>query len=93
MKKREWGALSFRVRKGTSLFFAGLLCFAMPAMAHAVEMSGEGQTEARPAKAVVENEPADDDALAIIVHPDNPVSRLTRQQLEGIFRGKIVNWK
>ncbi|WP_370798079.1 L,D-transpeptidase family protein [Adlercreutzia equolifaciens] len=29
-------------------------------------MSGEGQTEARPAKAVVENEPADDDALAII---------------------------
>ena len=66
MKKREWGALSFRVRKGTSLFFAGLLCFAMPAMAHAVEMSGEGQTEARPAKAVVENEPADDDALAII---------------------------
>lgn len=32
------------------------------------------------------------DALAIIVHPDNPVSRLTRQQLEGIFRGKIVNW-
>ena len=66
MKKREWGALSFRVRKGTSLFFAGLLCFAMPAMAHAVEMSGEGQTGARPAKAVVENEPADDDALAII---------------------------
>ena len=66
MKKREWGALSFRGRKGTSLFFAGLLCFAMPAMAHAVEMSGEGQTEARPAKAVVENEPADDDALAII---------------------------
>ena len=66
MKKREWGALSFRVRKGTSLFFAGLLCFAMPAMAHAVEMSGEGQTEARPAKAVVENEPADDDALALI---------------------------
>ena len=33
------------------------------------------------------------DALAIIVHPDNPVSRLTRQQLEGIFCGKIVNWK
>ena len=33
------------------------------------------------------------DALAVIVHPDNPVSRLTRQQLEGIFRGKIVNWK
>lgn len=24
MKKREWGALSFRVRKGTSLFFCRL---------------------------------------------------------------------
>lgn len=33
------------------------------------------------------------DALAVIVHPQNPVSRLTREQLEGIFRGKITNWK
>lgn len=33
------------------------------------------------------------DALAIIVHPDNPVKRLTREQLEAIFRGKITNWK
>ena len=33
------------------------------------------------------------DALAIIVHPSNPVKRLTREQLEGIFRGKITNWK
>ncbi len=33
------------------------------------------------------------DALAVIVHPSNPVSRLTREQLEGIFRGKITNWK
>lgn len=33
------------------------------------------------------------DALAVIVHPWNPVSRLTREQLEGIFRGKITNWK
>ena len=33
------------------------------------------------------------DALAVIVHPSNPVSRLTREQLERIFRGKITNWK
>ncbi|WP_308761179.1 PstS family phosphate ABC transporter substrate-binding protein [uncultured Bacteroides sp.] len=33
------------------------------------------------------------DALAIVVHPSNPVKRLTRQQLEDIFRGKITNWQ
>lgn len=33
------------------------------------------------------------DALAVIVNPSNPVNHLTRQQLEGIFRGKITNWK
>lgn len=33
------------------------------------------------------------DALAVIVHPDNPVQQLTREELEGIFRGKITNWK
>lgn len=33
------------------------------------------------------------DALAVIVHPSNPISRLTRQQLEDLFRGKITNWQ
>ena len=33
------------------------------------------------------------DALAVIVNPANPVSKLTRQQLEAIYRGKITNWK
>lgn len=33
------------------------------------------------------------DALAVVVNPENPVGRLTREQLEGIFRGKITNWK
>ncbi|MDB5118811.1 MAG: phosphate transporter substrate-binding protein [Sphingobacteriales bacterium] len=33
------------------------------------------------------------DALAVIVNPANKVSQLTREQLEGIFTGKIVNWK
>lgn len=33
------------------------------------------------------------DALSIVVHPENAVSQLTREQLEGIFTGKIKNWK
>jgi len=33
------------------------------------------------------------DALAIVVHPGNKVDKLTREQLEGIFRGRIKNWK
>ena len=33
------------------------------------------------------------DALAVVVHPSNPVKQLTGQQLEDIFRGKITNWK
>ncbi len=33
------------------------------------------------------------DALAVIVHPSNKVSQLTREQIEGIFTGSITNWK
>ncbi|OPZ97616.1 MAG: Phosphate-binding protein PstS precursor [Bacteroidetes bacterium ADurb.Bin416] len=33
------------------------------------------------------------DALAVVVHPANPISKLTREQLEEIFTGKITNWK
>lgn len=33
------------------------------------------------------------DALAVIVHPSNKIENLTREQLEGIFTGKIKNWK
>lgn len=33
------------------------------------------------------------DALSVIVHPDNPVTQLTREQIEGIFTGAITNWK
>ncbi len=33
------------------------------------------------------------DALAVIVHPDNPVSELTIQQLADIYTGRITNWQ
>jgi phosphate transport system substrate-binding protein len=32
------------------------------------------------------------DAIAVIVHPDNPVSQLTLQQLSDIYSGRIDNW-
>ena len=33
------------------------------------------------------------DALSIYLHPSNPISNLTQDQLKDIFVGKIVNWK
>jgi phosphate transport system substrate-binding protein len=33
------------------------------------------------------------DAVAVFVHKDNPVSDLSKEQLKGIFTGKITNWK
>lgn len=32
------------------------------------------------------------DALAVVVNPSNPITNLTRAQLEAIFRGKVTNW-
>jgi len=33
------------------------------------------------------------DAIAVFVHKNNPVKNLTKEQLKGIFTGKIKNWK
>ena len=33
-----------------------------------------------------------DDALAIVVHPDNPVTQLTEEQVAKIFAGQITDW-
>lgn len=32
------------------------------------------------------------DAIAVIVHPDNPIDRLTLEQVSRIFRGEVNNW-
>lgn len=33
------------------------------------------------------------DAIAVIVHPENPVNELTLQQISDIYSGKFTNWK
>ena len=33
------------------------------------------------------------DGLAVVVSPKNPISKLTMEELAGIFTGKIKNWK
>ncbi len=33
------------------------------------------------------------DAIAVIVNPENPISRLTLKQLSDLYSGKINNWK
>lgn len=33
------------------------------------------------------------DRIAVLVHKDNPISKLSKEQLKGIFTGKIANWK
>ena len=48
--------------------------------------------KAKAAKQDIEETIVAYDALAVIVHPSNPVKQLTRKQLEDIFRGKITNW-
>ena len=32
------------------------------------------------------------DAIAVVVHPSNPVDQLTLQQISDIYTGKITNW-
>lgn len=33
------------------------------------------------------------DAIAVVVHPSNPVDHLTLQQISDIYSGKITNWR
>jgi len=49
----------------------------------------EGHPEERNAYQV----PVAWDALAVIVHPKNPVDSISLRQLQGIYTGKIRNWK
>ncbi|HBR21686.1 MAG TPA: phosphate ABC transporter substrate-binding protein [Nitrospiraceae bacterium] len=33
-----------------------------------------------------------EDKIKVLIHKDNPVSKLTKEQLKGIFNGKITSW-
>ena len=33
------------------------------------------------------------DVLAVVVHPSNPISQLTKEQIKAVFAGNIKNWK
>lgn len=33
------------------------------------------------------------DCLAVVVHPDNPVENLSLEQLQGLYDGRIKNWR
>lgn len=33
------------------------------------------------------------DCLAVVVHPDNPVDNLSLEQLQGLYDGRIKNWR
>ncbi|MBS7526419.1 phosphate ABC transporter substrate-binding protein PstS family protein [Fusibacter paucivorans] len=33
------------------------------------------------------------DGIAVSVHPSNPVTSLSKEQVQGIFKGEITNWK
>jgi len=46
-----------------------------------------------PAERRVQLTPVAWDALAVIVHKDNPVQNLTLDQLRKIYKGQIANWK
>lgn len=45
------------------------------------------------AKAIVKEAIVGFDALAVVVHPNNPLTQLTRTQIAGIYTGEIKNWK
>lgn len=54
-------------------------------MTEKIKLSDAGKA---PKEIVIAN-----DALAVVVNPANKVAQLTKEQLEGIFTGKIKNWK
>ena len=52
------------------------------------EIEAAGARGASPVQFVVAR-----DAIAVVVHPSNPVNRLTFEQISGVYTGKITNWR
>jgi phosphate transport system substrate-binding protein len=54
----------------------------------AEEISNANENGVEPVEFVVAR-----DAIAVIVHPDNPINKLTLQQISDIYTGKLENWR
>ena len=54
--------------------------------------SGRALTETERKKFALVSHPLAIDGIALVVHPDNPVSELNREQIKKIFTGEIDNW-
>jgi len=52
------------------------------------EISAARKTGIEPVEFIVAN-----DAIAVIVHPDNPVAQLTLEQVASIYKGELTNWQ
>ncbi len=59
----------------------------------AIGNTGRALTAAEVAKYGLKSYPFAIDGVAVVLHPNNPVSALTHQQVQEIFAGRITNWK
>ncbi len=57
------------------------------------DLKGEEKLKLQEKQITVEVKTIAVDALAVVVHPENKINNLTREQLEKIFIGEITNWK
>ena len=59
----------------------------------AIGNTGRPLSEAEIAKYGLKSFPFALDGVAVVIHPDNPISGLSSQQIRDIFSGTVLNWK
>lgn len=55
--------------------------------------NGDGSFTVDAAERSVKMVPVAWDALVVVVHPDNPITQLSEEQLRDIYTGKITHWR